>query len=255
MKGGKLVKVKNLFKLLDELKKFVKVVKVISVLKLLVKVVLKVKIVKIFVGCCVKMKSVGEGVVKLKVLSIKGVKEIKFEFKVIKVVKLKFGSKVGMVVLKKVVVKIVVFVKKVVGVIKKVVVYVKKLVMVVVVKKFVIGRKLFIVCKMIILKKVLKLVKSVGVGVKVKVVKLVGWLVKKVKKWDVWLLDDYFIGVYEYYYVGGMVDFLFFKWLMGECDCLLVNECGCDFWNLCFRNVSMVGGGCVLGKWLNVIDG
>lgn len=42
---------------------------------------------------------------------------------------------------------------------------------------------------------------------------------------------------------------------MGERDCLLVNECGRDFRNLCFRNVSMVGGGRVLGKRPNVIDG
>lgn len=40
------------------------------------KVVLKVKVIKKFVVCCVKMKSVGEGVVKFKVLSVKVIKGV-----------------------------------------------------------------------------------------------------------------------------------------------------------------------------------
>lgn len=181
-KGGKLVKVKNSFKLSDELKKPAKVAKATSAPKSLVKVAPKAKTVKIPAGRRVKTKSAGEGVAKSKAPSTKGAKETKSESKVTKVAKPKPGSKVGTAASKKAVAKTAVSAKKAAGATKKAAVHAKKSATVAVAKKPVTGRKPPTVRKMTTPKKAPKSVKSVGAGVKVKAAKPVGRPAKKVKK-------------------------------------------------------------------------
>lgn len=174
-KAEKLVKVKNSFKLSNELKKTSKPVKAPSAPQAVVKVAPKAKAIKKLVARRVKTKSAGEGAAKSKAPSAKVIKGAEPQAKATKTGKMKSGSKAAAAAPKKAVAKTSVSAKKSTAT-------AKKMIPSAVAKKPVTVRKPPTVRKMTTPKKVPKSVKGANAGVKAKAVKAVGTPAKKARK-------------------------------------------------------------------------